>query len=205
MNCKIYKITNLVNGKIYIGQTRQSLIERFYKHCSKYSDSHFFMPIKQAIFKYGKENFKIEAIEYCDEESINDREIYWIEYYDSYNKGYNCTLGGQGTLKQYSLIEEDEINVCKMYSNKILSASKLAEKFNVDRTTIYNILKRRNVGLVYSKNLSKRIDINEFKLFLNGFPTILEICDKFQIGRCSVYNIIKRNNIEYNFSTSVRP
>ena len=89
MNGKIYRITNLVNGKIYIGQTVQSLEERFYKHCAKYSDRlHFVMPIKQAIFKYGKENFKIELIEDCDIELLNEREQYWISYYDSYNNGY---------------------------------------------------------------------------------------------------------------------
>ena len=50
---KIYKITNNINNKIYIGQTKQSLNERWYKHCSKPTNDkyHFFMPIKQAIFK----------------------------------------------------------------------------------------------------------------------------------------------------------
>lgn len=85
----IYKITNRVNNKIYVG-----------KHASKrktYWGSGKL--IKQAIKKYGKENFIKEIIEYCEnEELLNEREIFWIKNFDSRNRliGYNITAGGDG-------------------------------------------------------------------------------------------------------------
>ena len=74
----IYKIENNINGKIYIGQTIQSLKTRFKRHCSfsALSDSEAKMPIKKAIKKYGKENFTISVVEECDDSEINDREIF---------------------------------------------------------------------------------------------------------------------------------
>jgi len=52
------------------------------------------MVIKRAIHKYGKENFIIEEIEKCNQELLNEREKYWISFYNSYENGYNSTLGG---------------------------------------------------------------------------------------------------------------
>ena len=47
--------------------------------------------------KYGIENFTFSVIEECSQEQLNEREIYWIEYYDTYKNGYNSTLGGYNT------------------------------------------------------------------------------------------------------------
>lgn len=52
------------------------------------------MYIKRAIHKYGKDKFHISLIEEVSVEKLNEREKYWITYYDSYNNGYNLTLGG---------------------------------------------------------------------------------------------------------------
>ena len=83
---KIYKITNHINGKIYVGQTTKSLKERFQKHCwgTTENDSyHLNMAIKKAIKKYGKENFTIELIEEVEAAKLDEREVYWISFYDS--------------------------------------------------------------------------------------------------------------------------
>lgn len=52
------------------------------------------MAIVKAIKKYGKENFIIELIEEVRTEDLDNREKYWISYYNSYEEGYNCTKGG---------------------------------------------------------------------------------------------------------------
>ena len=49
--------------------------------------------------KYGIEHFVIETIEECPDSIVNEREQYWIKFYNSYYDGYNATLGGEGTVK----------------------------------------------------------------------------------------------------------
>ncbi len=83
----VYKTTNLVNGKIYVGKDS--------KNKPTYLGSG--MILKQAIEKYGKENFKKEILEYCsDLEILEEREIYWISELNSIEDGYNITIGGTG-------------------------------------------------------------------------------------------------------------
>ena len=87
----IYKVTNKINGKVYIGQS-VDIGRRWREHMTAKDDIYF----HKAIQKYGVENFEWEVIEQCKKKDLDEREIYWIEYYDSFNKGYNCTKGGDG-------------------------------------------------------------------------------------------------------------
>ena len=87
----IYKVTNKINGKVYIGQS-VDIGKRWRQHMTAKDDIYF----HKAIQKYGVENFQWEIIEKCKKKDLDERESYWIEYYDSYNKGYNCTKGGEG-------------------------------------------------------------------------------------------------------------
>lgn len=102
----IYKIINNINNKIYIGKTENSIEKRFKEHCKDaFRKRNEKRPLYAAIRKYGVENFTIELIE---ETNIPDeRETYWIKFYDSYSKGYNATTGGDGKcLYNHSLILE---------------------------------------------------------------------------------------------------
>lgn len=99
----IYKIINKIDNKIYIGQTRVTEPQRWQQHvwyaynCPN-KDS---LLLCYAIKKYGKENFQRETLEECDNDSLNEREIYWIDYYNSANRkiGYNLSLGGDACSK----------------------------------------------------------------------------------------------------------
>jgi len=94
----IYKITNLVNGKVYIGQTTKSLEKRKCQHLKKArqgAQTHLY----QAIRKYGEENFNFEII--CrafDKETLNELETHYIELYDSIHSGYNMVDGGNNNI-----------------------------------------------------------------------------------------------------------
>lgn len=100
----IYKVTNQNNGKIYIGQSkdiqrrwREHHTEPFNKNCDAYNVIFY-----RAIRKHGIDNFYFEVIEECDEEQLNEREKYWIKYYNTYihfpnSNGYNMTKGGEQT------------------------------------------------------------------------------------------------------------
>lgn len=87
-------IKNKVNEKCYIGQTNN--IERRirrHKKDSKILDTYLYRSIR----KYGWDNFDISIIDECDSrEELNEREIFYIDKYDSFNNGYNMTLGGDG-------------------------------------------------------------------------------------------------------------
>lgn len=141
----IYKITNNVNGKVYIGQTIQTIKERFYQHCAtKCSDSVLNMAIHRAIKKYGKSNFTIEVIEEVDKDFLNDREKFWIEYYNSYNNGYNSTIGGQDSSTHCK--ELDTESIIKEY-NSGKSLRSIGNTFKVDKQTIKDLLIRNNITL----------------------------------------------------------
>lgn len=102
MKQEVYKIINLLNGKVYIGITIQGSQTRWLHHLYEARSGSSF-PIHNAIRKYGKDSFKVEVIEEIEDKDydyLKEREKYWIQYYDSYNrnKGYNLTLGGDGTF-----------------------------------------------------------------------------------------------------------
>lgn len=94
----IYKITCTKNNKVYIGQTIRSMESRFERHLREAEESkspkiHF----QRAIKKYGRDAFKIEKIDEADnQEELNEKEKYWIKFYDSIKTGYNTAEGGQG-------------------------------------------------------------------------------------------------------------
>ena len=141
----IYKITNKINGNSYIGQTIQNVKERFYQHCAtKCSQAILNMVIHKAINKYGKSNFTIEVIEEVESTNLNDRERYWIKYYDSYNNGYNSTKGGQDGIKLFKNLDTKSI-VREYKSGK--SLREIGRLFNVDKQTIKDLLVRNNISL----------------------------------------------------------
>lgn len=93
----IYKITNDINNKIYIGQTSRDIDIRFNEHCA---ETRGHSKLHNAIQKYGWTHFHIEEIEQVPLNELDKKEIYWINYFDSTNdkKGYNITLGGKGNF-----------------------------------------------------------------------------------------------------------
>jgi hypothetical protein len=99
----IYKTTNLINGKIYIGQDSKN-------------DPNYLgggLKLKHAIKKYGKENFEKIIIEHCTSYDIlNSREKYWILKHDSTNPiiGYNIDVGGNGAVDRARWLENKKLN-----------------------------------------------------------------------------------------------
>lgn len=178
----IYKITNKINGKSYIGQTTQNVKERFYQHCAtKCSQAILNMVIHKAINKYGKSNFTIEVIEEVESTNLNDRERYWIRYYDSYNNGYNSTEGGQDGIKLFKNLDTESI-VREYKSGK--SLREIGRLFNVDKQTIKDLLVRNNINLrttrTYKLSQKDREDIiKDLSLGLNR----KEIISKWHISK----------------------
>lgn len=106
MTCGIYKIENKINGKIYIGQSIE-IERRWQKHLSASDD----FIVHQAIRKYGKENFIFSILEECELIDLNEKENYWINFYQSIvPNGYNMIPGGSngvGLSKGYKVNQYD--------------------------------------------------------------------------------------------------
>ena len=128
----IYKITNDVNQKIYVGKTEFSIQKRFTEHCQeaqRATKQH--RPLYAAMKKYGIEHFHIELLE--ETENPNEREIYWIEKLGSFKYGYNATVGGDG--KKY--LDYDLVVATYLETR---NASETARILGIDHTSVGNII-----------------------------------------------------------------
>ena len=117
----IYKITNKVNGKIYIGQSND--IKRrwsYYKNPPTTVEVNTLIML--ALKKYGFNSFTFEVIEECEIDQLNEREEYWISYYNSYWEGYNMTSGWEHNVGEANpnakLTEKDVILIRTLYDLK---------------------------------------------------------------------------------------
>ena len=119
----IYKYTNKINGKVYIGQTN-NLQKRFNGHKSEAfnpKSKGYNLPFHCAIRKYGIKNFIYEVLEEIEDgesqDFINDREIFFIDFYHSLTteNGYNLTVGGDGCPKS-PLTYEEKLSRSKLFT-----------------------------------------------------------------------------------------
>ena len=190
----IYIIKNKLNGKVYIGQTIQNPKDRWYKHCAKSNSSknEANMHIKRAILKYGKENFSFEVIETCLKEQLNEREIYWINYYDSYNKGYNNTLGGSSGTKSLKINNKEFSKIKNLYLDEFLTLKEIADKYNVDKTTIKHILYLQKVKLRTKTYKYKKEFLIEL---LNSGKSLRKIESEYGISRGYLSTFKKKHRI----------
>lgn len=153
----IYKITNQLNQKSYIGKTQRNLEVRWQEHLKNYHKGEFKnRPLYAAFKKYGIENFVISILEEVPDENWAERERFWIEFYKSYgNSGYNATIGGEGSSKlDYNKIIEDYKN----YKN----ISEVAKINNAHPEYISDILKENGIeiisgGKVTASKTSKKV------------------------------------------------
>ena len=161
----IYKITNNINGKIYIGQSKNTQ-ERWKSHCKPSRDNSV---IDKAINFYGKENFTLEIIE-SEITNYNEREIYWIKYYNcKVPNGYNITDGGEnppvfyGTKHPNASIKDEQVLAQLVLelidTNK--SYSELAKTYGTNKKTVLGINNgTRYYNAAFSYPLRKRPNIN---------------------------------------------
>ena len=145
MNGFIYIIRNTVNNKVYIGQTRTGVNQRWAEHLrhARYGDQ----VINRAMRKYGIDKFYIETLEICEISMLDEREMYYIDLFDSTDKfkGYNVSIGGNTPkFKRPVLSISDLIN---LYVNEKFTLNQIAEKYNVSRYIISTELKNAGVTL----------------------------------------------------------
>lgn len=177
----IYKITNQINNKVYIGQT-QDIERRFRQHHTEpfnENSTTYNVLLYRAIRKYGIENFSFEIIEQCNQEALDCREKYWIAYYKSYIHapnawGYNMTEGGQ--TNSFSRVYD--YGKIKELWDFGLSHSDIISQVKCSTWTLSQALNTYSIPVperLYRSNLYKAIGVNQYTLqgkFINSYPSI---------------------------------
>ena len=147
--CGIYKIENLINHNVYIGQSI-NINKRWRQHKSAAfnpNSKDYNMIIYKAIRKYGLENFSFNILEQCLSEELNNKEIQWIQFYNSYQQGYNATPGGNVDHSDFGQPIE-LYNLKGQFITEYPSITAAAKAIGVSRNTIY--------GIVYGIRLSTK-------------------------------------------------
>lgn len=151
----IYKFTNKLTGEAYIGQS-VDIKRRYNQHKNRYDKFYKEAPIEDTYFHsmlrhYGFHNFDFEILEECDVEKLNERETYYIAFYNSlYPNGYNRTIGGD-SLTHCKLSNDILKNIIDDLADDKLTEIEIAEKYSLHLNTISRI----NIGTSwYDKNQS---------------------------------------------------
>lgn len=203
MTKSIYKITNIINNKCYIGQTN-NVQRRFAEHKRESQKTNpkdsTAKILYRAIQKYGLENFNFEVLEE-NVEHYNEREKYWIEYFDSYNNGYNATIGGeeppifQGEQHHLAVHTQETVNYIidsLLHTNK--TPQEIAQETDYDISSILRInrgISWHQDGLDYPLRQLSIDKAHERALLIiddlmNTKMTQREIANKYGVGRSTV-------------------
>lgn len=195
---KIYKITNTINNKIYIGKTKRDIKLRLQEHIRDSNNPDKNIPLHQAIKKYGKENFIIEIIEdnIIDDE-LDNKEKYYIQLFHSlsHENGYNVTQGGDGG-KTHPILTLSQVNeIIKILQDKenLLSFYDIGKQYQVSCSTIaainngkswpqvnisYPIRKYDTTGLTITRTIYQNI-VNDI---INTTLTLKQIQQKYNLS-----------------------
>lgn len=201
----IYKITNLVNSKIYIGQTINSIQHRFNQHINSAMHQKGSPYLGKAIRKYGADNFTIECIEEgIPHNLLNDKEIYWIEYYhaNDSNFGYNLTRGGN--LSCISIPVEDELIINQLWdSGKTIGDIK--EKTGHSTNTINRVLKNNtsySISESKKRGSIKATPVCQYDLqgnFIAQYSTLFDAANAINGSYQSIGQACINKNLAYGY------
>lgn len=136
----IYIIRNTVNDKVYVGQTTMTVRERFMVHMKPSNEKRKrTYKLYDAVHKYGRDCFYVETLEEnVPLDELNQKEIEYIDKFDSYKNGYNSTPGGDGRVFN----KVDDENALLEMANIGYSCEQLAAHFHVHKATIFRTLHR---------------------------------------------------------------
>lgn len=217
----LYKITNLINGKIYIGQTIHPK-KRWWEHKQRAKTHYDNYPLHLAIDKYGEDNFKFEIIE----ESINynERETELIKQYNSLcPNGYNVTQGGPSPVfygedhPRNTISNENVLNIIKDLQENKITDREIAKKYNTTDKIVADI----NHGITHTqkdlqypirkKRGSQKLteeQIQKIKFLLKTTNlSYAEIGQQFNVSKSNIYHIntgrtFKKDNENYPIRTT---
>lgn len=150
--------------------------------------------------KYGIEHFFIEQLEECNESIVNEREQYWIQKLDTYNNGYNATLGGDS--KHYYNYQEIANKYLELQNQK-----ETAKYFNCDPETVRIACRQYNIKILNTKAINMKkfgkpvlMLSADTKEVLKEFQSITEAYNYFNRPRSShIQNACNQNKLAYGY------
>lgn len=192
-NCFLYKITNLVNDKLYIGITSRPEIRRK-EHLYGKPRKNVSL-IKQAVIKYGPDNFKFEVICEGSREYIVDLEMKAIALYDTINNGYNIRAGGEDHGSGHKF--DKKSNDVPMFVTGFWFPNRRTclEKLHLDPKTIYSWRDAGTLGEV--QHLSKDSVIRD-PIYVGGFwfSNLMLACLSLSQNKTTLVKRIRSGNVE---------
>lgn len=203
-----------INKIVYVGQTNN--LEYRHKQHIQYdpfnvNNIEYNYPLSRGIRKYGEDEYQLIILEKdIPNDKLDEREIYWIKYYDTYFNGYNQSTGGKNPVKP--IYTDDEIlNIIGLLKNTNLSFQKISEQTGFSITHIYNINtgKRRPIeGMKYpirsnKEKGSKGLKFSQqeceiiHKEILKNDKTLIELAKMFNCSPSTISDIVNGNTEAY--------
>lgn len=190
----IYIIKNKINNKVYIGKTFNTIFCRFKEHIrDSRKQKTENRKLYRAIRKYGEDNFYIELLEGDIEESLlSNKEAEYIKIYDSFNNGYNTTLGGEGS-RTITIPDQDIID------HYLISKSvrHTAKHFLISEDSTSLILHNNNIEIF--KPNAKRVRIIDLDIVFDSISD----CEKYLFDN-KYTQATSRASIPVNIKRSIK-
>lgn len=203
MEKALYKITNLINGKVYIGQSIHP-DKRWREHRNKAKKNFDEYPIHLAISKYGEKNFSFEILEWSEDYDNREKEL--IQEYNSISpNGYNIAMGGSSILlkgenhPRNTVTDENLYQIIEDLRNSKLTDRAIAKKYNLTDKIIADInhgYSHRLNNISYPirekrgrQKLTKE-QVNEIKILLKTTSlSYTQIAKQFGVTKSNIYHI----------------
>lgn len=187
----IYMFKNLLNNAVYIGQSSNIYKRVNSHHLYEYKNENngcYYTKFYSALRKYGLDNFEVFLLEECDIEKLNEREIYYISKFNSYNHGYNSTLGGQSLSENLFSKETEQKRAQTREKNSSLKSDK-HPRAKLTNQEVINIRQRyidgEDIKSIYKDYAEIYSSIDTFRRIVLGYTyqSVGNIPSKSQIRK----------------------
>lgn len=188
----IYKITNKINGHAYIGKATD-IARRWRKHKGVGPEDHEYeYPLYKAFRKYGIENFTFDVIEECLVSELDNKEIYWIAFYDTYCNGYNQTKGGNSPTHSKKIDEKILNAIDNLLATTTLTQKEIAIQYDISEEMVQGI----NTGRYWKRDRTYPIRVTKS-------PNVLQF--KYYCSQCgkSLYSQNKTGLCQDCYKTQI--